>query len=100
MLGRELDASGGHQIQKRIVRLGQVQMHRVHHLLRGVRASNGQHTGVYAFDQVFSIIFGIFSRQACLNSFCFCSAFIYSASAQAARDDDFAVLGQGLAYGV
>ena len=42
-----------HQVEKRIVPLGQVRVHRVHHLLRGVRARDGQHRRVQVLDQVF-----------------------------------------------
>ena len=81
---RELDArlakSAGHQIEERVVRLGQVGVYRLHHLLRGVWAGDGEHTGVHVFDQIASAFAG--------------------ACTQAARDDDLAVFGQGFANGV
>ena len=43
VLGGELDALRRHQIGKRIMRLGQVQMHRTHHFSGRVRARHGQH---------------------------------------------------------
>ena len=80
----ELDAGHasrlGHQIDERIVGLGHVQMHRVHHLLGGVRAGDGQHLGVHFTNQVAATVPGF--------------------GAQAARDDDTPVLRQGFADGV
>ena len=80
----ELDArlakGARHQIEKRIVRLGQVRVHGLHHLLRGMRARDGQNTGVHALDQI--------------------AAAIVSTCSQAAGDDDLAVLRQRFADGV
>ena len=82
--GRELDAralhEARHQVDERVVRLGHVQVHRVHHLLRRVRAGDGQHLGVDLAHQVAAVVAGL--------------------GTQAAGDDDTAVLGQRLADGV
>ena len=84
MLGGELDARNAkvarHQIDEGVVRLGQVQVDGVHHLLRGVRASHGQHAGVHLTHHVAAIVAG--------------------AGAQATSNDNPAVLGQRLADGV
>ena len=84
MLGRELDAghteSVGHQINERIMRLGQVQVHRVHHLLRGMRAGHRQHAGVHLAHQVAP-------ARTRLGT-------------QTAGHDDLAIFSQRLAYGV
>ena len=66
-----------HQVDEGIVRLGQVQVHRVHHLLRGMRAGHGQHLRVHLAHQVAAVVARL--------------------GAQAAGDDDLAVLGQRLA---
>ena len=58
-------------------------VHRIHHLLRGMGASHGEHAGVH------------FAHQAARFS-----AAGTGLCAQAAGDDDFAVFGQGLADGV
>lgn len=42
MLGRQPHADIRHQVDEGIVRLGQVGMHRAHHLVGGVRAGHGQ----------------------------------------------------------
>jgi hypothetical protein len=75
---RQLDALRRHQVDERIVRLGHVQVDGVHHLLRGVRAGDGQHLRMDLADQV------VAARLARLR-------------AQAAGDDHLAVLGQRLA---
>ena len=84
MPGRQLDASDakgiGHQVDKRVVRLGQVQVNRVHHLLRGMRAGDGEHAGVHLAHQV--------------------AAALARLGAQAAGDDDLAVFSQRFADGV
>ena len=53
---RELDASHtegiGHQVDKRVMRLGQVGVDGVHDLLRGMRAGDGEHAGVHLADQI------------------------------------------------
>ena len=81
---RELDAGDakriGHQIDKGVVRLGQVQVHRVHDFLGGVRARDGEHAGVHLFDQVAAAVAGL--------------------GAQATGDDDLAVGRQRFADGV
>ncbi len=69
---------GGDQIDEWVVRLGQVQVHRVHHLLRGVRPGHGQHLGVNLAHQVAGTV-------------------VARLRAQAAGDDDPPVLGQRLA---
>ena len=79
-LTTELGTLLRHQINKRVVRLGHMQMHCVHHLLRGMRASDGQHAGVHLPHQVAALTAG--------------------AGTQAAGDDDLAVGGQRLANGV
>jgi hypothetical protein len=82
---RELDtghAEGiGNQINKRVVRLGQVGVDGVHHLLRSVRASDGEHAGVHLADQ---IAFGAGDITLFFST-------------QAAGDDDAAIGGQGFA---
>ena len=54
--GRELDArhthGGWHQVNKRVVWFGQVQVHRIHHLLGRVWTGDRQHTGVYMAHQI------------------------------------------------
>jgi len=84
MARRELDAGDatrlGHQVDERVMGLGHVQVHRVHHLLGGMGAGHGQHLGVDLADQVV--------------------AAVARAGAQAAGHDDLAVFGQGLANGV
>ena len=81
---RELDAGNakriGHQIDKGVVRLGQVQVHRVHYLLGRMRPGDRQHFGVHLPHQVTAIA-------------CFFGP-------QAARDDDPAVFRQSLTDGV
>jgi hypothetical protein len=69
-----------HQVHERIVRLGQVPVHRLHHLVGGVRAGHGQHAGVHLPHQV--------------------ATALALARAQATGDDHLAVLGQRLADGV
>ena len=51
---RELDACVPlrHEVDERVVRLGHVRMHRVHHLLRRVRAGDGQHLRMHLAHQV------------------------------------------------
>ena len=68
---RELDALRRHQIDEGIVRLRAVAVHRVDHLLRGMRSGHGQHLGVHLPHQVAAAVAG--------------------ACAQAAGDDDAAV---------
>ena len=41
-----------HHVDEGVVRLGQVQVGRVHHLLRGMRAGHGQHAGVHLAHDV------------------------------------------------
>ena len=78
---REFDTGNAkalwHQIDKRVVRLGQVQVHRVHDFLRGMRAGDGQHFGVHLAHQIITVAVG--------------------ACAQATGDDNASVVGQGLA---
>jgi hypothetical protein len=69
-----------HQVDERIVRLGQVGMHRIHHLLRGMRTGHGQHARVHLAHQVAALVAGL--------------------GAQAAGDDHAAVLGQRFTDGV
>ena len=45
----------GNQIDKRVVRLGQIKVHCVHHLLRRMGPSHGQHAGVHLAHQVAAI---------------------------------------------
>ena len=82
---RELDASHaegvGHQVDKRVVRLGQMGVDGVHDLLRGVWAGNGEHAGVHLADQ---IAFGAGDIALFFGT-------------QAASDDDAAIGGQGFA---
>jgi len=84
VLGRELYArlakAVGHQIDERVMWFGQMRVHRIHHLLRSVRPCDSQHAGVHLHHQVGA-------------AFCL-------ACAQAACDDDLAVLSQGFANGV
>ncbi len=75
--GGELDALRGHEVDERIVRLGHVQVHRVHHFVGGVRAGHGEHAGVHLPHEIAAG----FSRFR----------------AQAAGDDDLAVLRQRFA---
>ena len=77
---RELDALRRHQVDEGIVRLRRVLVHRIHHLLRGMRAGDGQHLGMHLPHQVAAVVAGL--------------------RAQAAGDDDLAVAGQRLADGV
>ena len=81
---RELDAGYAkalrHQIDKRVVRLGQVQVHRIHDFLSGMRPGDGQHFGVHLADQIITVAVG--------------------ASAQATSDDDASVVSQSFANGV
>ena len=80
---RELDtghAKGiGHQIDKRVMRLGQMGVDGVHDLLRGVRAGDGEHAGVHLADQ---IAFGAGDVSLFFGT-------------QAAGDDDAAIGGEG-----
>ena len=80
MARRELDAGHpkalGHQVHKRVVRFGQVQVHRVHHFLGRMRPGNGQHLGVHLAHQIIALTIG--------------------ACAQAAGHDNAPVVGQGL----
>ena len=69
-----------HQVQKRVVRLGQVQVDGVHHFLGGVRAGHGQHPRVHLAHHVVAL---------CIRL-----------GAQAAGHDDAAILGQRFANGV
>ena len=82
--GRELDARHAtrlwHQVQEGVVRLGHMQVHRVHHFLRGMRAGDGQHAGMHLAHQV--------------------AAALAFAGTQTSGDDDLAILGQRLADGV
>ena len=66
---------GGIRLDEGIVRLRQVRVHRAHHLVGGVRAGDGQHPRVRLADDV-------------------------ALGAEAAGDDDLAVLGERLADGV
>ena len=77
---RELDALRRHQVHEGIVRLGQVGVHRLHHLMGGVGTGHRQHAGVHLAHQIATAL-----------------AF---AGTQAAGDDDLAVRGQGLTDGV
>ena len=80
MLGRELDAEGRHEVQKRVMRLGHMQVYGVHHLLRRMGTGNGQHFRVNLAHQV---VAG--------NS---------RLGAEAAGDDHATIGSQGLADGV
>ena len=68
VLGRELDAgiakAAGHQIDKRVVRLGQVGVHRVHHLLRGMGAGHSQHAGMHFGHHAAAALFASLGAQA------------------------------------
>jgi hypothetical protein len=69
--GRELDAGDpaefgarlGHQVDKGIVRLGHVQMHRVHDLLGRMRPGHGQHLRVHLLHEVATTVAGPGPRQ-------------------------------------
>ena len=52
----QLDAKAWHEIGERIMRLGQMLVHRIHHLLRRMRARDGEHAGVNAANQVLRLI--------------------------------------------
>ncbi|MDT4826226.1 hypothetical protein FQZ97_595320 [compost metagenome] len=69
-----------HEVDERIVRLRQVGVHGIHHLLRGMRASDGQHAGVHLAHEVAALVAGL--------------------GAQAAGDDHTAILGERFADGV
>ena len=69
-----------HQVNEGVVRLGNMQVHRIHHLLGGVRPRHGQHFGMHFLDQV--------------------AAFGTGFGAQTACHDDLAVFSQGFANGV
>ena len=77
MLGRELDAGRGHEVDERVVRLRAVQVHRIHHLVRRMRAGDGEHARVHLAHQVAACL-------ACLR-------------AETAGDDDLAVFSERLA---
>jgi hypothetical protein len=51
------------------VRLGQVPVHGVHHVLRGVRAGHGQHRRVQVLDQGFGLILACSRRTICASSY-------------------------------
>ena len=72
---REANALRRHQVQKRVVRRGQVLVHRIHHLVEGVGAGNLQHL-----------------RVALQN--------LLRAGAQAAGHHHLAILAQRLANGI
>ena len=86
---RELDACDakgiGHQVDKGVMRFGQMGMDGVHHLLRGVGSGHGQHAGVHLAYQVPAGT--ALARRHGLGT-------------KAAGHDDLAVFGQRLAYGV
>ena len=69
-----------HEIDERVVGLGQVRMDRSHDFGRGMRPGDRQDLGMHASDEVFSAGARLI--------------------AQAARHDDLAVFGQGLANGI
>ena len=71
---------GGHQVHKGVVWFGQVLVHRVHHLLSGMGAGDGQHAGVHLPHQIAAVL-GLRSPQTASN-------------------DDLAVFCQRLANGV
>ena len=73
--GRELDALGRHEVGEGIVRLGQVRVHRRHHFVGRVRPGDREHPGVGLLDDV-------------------------ALGAEAAGDDDLAVLGERFADGI
>ena len=75
--GRELDPLRGHEVHEGIVRPGQVRVHRAHHLRGRVRSGDREHPGMRLAHEVAATL-----------------------GAEAARDDDLAVLGQRLADGV
>ncbi len=72
--GRELDPLGGDEIGERIVRPGQMRVHRLHHLRGRMRPGDGEHFGMRAAHE--------FAAVLC---------------AEAAGDDHLAVLGDRLA---
>ena len=53
---RQLDAGRRHEVGVRVVRPGQVPVHMIEHLVRGVRPGDGQHLRVHAGDQVFAAL--------------------------------------------
>ena len=79
-LAPELGALLRHQVDKRVVRFGHMQVDRVHHLLRRMRSGDGQHAGVHLAHQVAAAVTG--------------------SGTEATGDDDFAVGRQRLADGV
>jgi hypothetical protein len=75
VIRRQADALRRHQISVRVVRFGQVLVHVAHHFFHRVRTGNGQHRRVRRLDDV-------------------------ALGAEAAGDDDLAVLVECLADGV
>ncbi len=77
---RQLHALRRHEIDKRLVRLGQMRVHRVHHLAQRMRAGDGQHFRMHFLDQV--VTGGVL------------------ATAETAGHDDFAIFTDRLTDGV
>ena len=74
VLRREFHAVIGHQIDELVVRFRQMQMHRVHHFVRCVRAGNGEHFRVNVPNEIAVLL-----------------------RAETARNDHFTVFGDSLA---
>ena len=72
---RELDSLRGHQVRKRIVRLGQMIMHGTHYLICRVRSSYGENSGMRLHYNV-------------------------ALGSQTAGDDDFSIFSECLADGI
>ena len=81
---RELDPGNAegirNQVDKGIMGLWQIRMHRIHHLLRRVRPGDGQHLGMHLAHQVGAVGTGF--------------------RTQASGNDDASIFGQCLANGV
>jgi hypothetical protein len=77
VLRRQLDALRRQQIDERVVRLRHMQVHRVHHFLRRVRAGDRKHFRVHLPHEVLTLLAGL--------------------RTEAASDDDLAVFGERLA---
>jgi hypothetical protein len=55
MLRRQFHALCRHQVKERIVGLGQVLVHRRHHLADRMRAGHFQHLGMHALDDIVAV---------------------------------------------